>query len=659
MRRIRGSVAVFCWLVVVGLAPTAVQAQSKGLPAPSALLAFRPTQPGVDYDTPPDQKAVDACKVELVTVQNRSVGYALRDGQGKMLRRFVAGKGPRMDQWSYYQDGFEVYREVDLDGDQVPDEARWMNAGGMRVATLKKVKIVGWKQISAEEASKVFVQGLVQAMDGDTSLLETVMATPEELSGAGIPRELVGKVAAAAATRGEKLGTLVKSLTGWTRQTVWNRFDGTYPHVIPADPPGGPEKDLILYENAMIFPGMAAGQADGGAAAPRIAFLQIPDMIKLGETWKFIELPRAIDPEKPVVASVSGIRAMLFDRANNVQPRDEAVDAALKALADYDSKNANAMLAGGPRDRAQYYVGRIPYLRAVVRASKAAEDRLIYDKQVVDSLVAALRTGEYPQGRAPLEKLVAEGGKLGSYAAYSLIGADFAMKNDEAGANVLANQKAWMADLQDFLAKHPNADEAPDVLLQLASANEFNGDEDEAHKQYAKVVESYPSTDAAKKAGGSLRRLELVGKSLALKGTGLQNEVVDSTQYRGKAVLVVFWASWATPVKAELPELKKIADNYRDRGLEVIGVNLDNERAEIDAFLKANPLSWPQIFEGGGLEGRLAIDYGITSVPTMFLADSQGKVVNRNIRTAAEVDRQLEKLLGGKKDASAGVARRP
>ena len=128
-------------------------------------------------------------------MQNRSIGYALRDGQGKMLRRFVATRGGKMDQWSYFQDGFEVYREIDLDGDQALDEARWMNAGGMRVATVKKGKIVGWKQISAEEASKVFVQGLVQAMaSGDASLLETVMATPDELAAAGLPRDVVDKV---------------------------------------------------------------------------------------------------------------------------------------------------------------------------------------------------------------------------------------------------------------------------------------------------------------------------------------------------------------------------------------------------------------------------------------------------------------------------------
>jgi thiol-disulfide isomerase/thioredoxin len=168
-------------------------------------------------------------------------------------------------------------------------------------------------------------------------------------------------------------------------------------------------------------------------------------------------------------------------------------------------------------------------------------------------------------------------------------------------------------------------------------------------------VESYPGTNAARKAAGSLRRLDLEGKALAIKGTGLQGDTIDSTLYRGKTVLVLFWASWATPVKAELPGLIKAYEKYHGRGLEVIGVNLDNERADVDAFLKATPTDWPQVFEGGGMETRLGIEYGITSVPTMFLVDAQGKVINRNLRTSAEVERQLEKLLASEKPG-AGVA---
>ena len=224
-----------------------------------------------------------------------------------------------------------------------------------------------------------------------------------------------------------------------------------------------------------------------------------------------------------------------------------------------------------------------------MKTSKNPEEQLTYNKQVVDSLVAAFRTGLYPQGRKPLDQIVADGGKLGSYAAYTLIDAEFAMKNEEPGANILANQKKWMADLEKFIAKFPSADEVPAVLFHLATANEFNGDEDKARKQYGKLVKNYAATDAGKKAAGALRRLDLVGKSLVIKGTGLRNETVDSSQYRGKPVLVVFWATWATPAKDDLPRLKKLYDKYHGRGLEVIGVNLDNDRRELDAFLANNP----------------------------------------------------------------------
>ena len=111
-----------------------------------------------------------------------------------------------------------------------------------------------------------------------------------------------------------------KQLIGWNAQTVWNRFDGTFPHVIPADPAVGLEKDVMLYENAMVIPGTTAAQQN----AAKLAFLQVPDMIQLGATWKFIELPHPIDPEKPIVAAVSGMRSMLFDRGNSVEPHDEA-----------------------------------------------------------------------------------------------------------------------------------------------------------------------------------------------------------------------------------------------------------------------------------------------------------------------------------------------
>jgi thiol-disulfide isomerase/thioredoxin len=468
-----------------------------------------------------------------------------------------------------------------------------------------------------------------------------------------MPKDLVGKIAAAAEKRVEQLAALQKQLIGWNAQTIWNRFDGTFPHVIPADAAVGLAKDVTLYENAMVIPGTSAAQQN----AAKMAFLQVPDMIQLGSTWKFVELPNAIDPEKPIVAAASSMRSMLFDRAANLQPRDEAMELALKALADYDAKNAPLLQSGDKASSARYHVNRISLLRAIVEASKNEDEKLGYNKQVVDSLISALRTGHYPEGRKPLELTIKKEGRLASYAAYSLIDADFAIKNDEDGANFIANQKKWMAELEGFLDKFADSDEAAPVLFHLANANEFNADEAKAREQYGRLVKDYAATEAGKKAAGALRRLDLVGKSLVIAGTGLQNDTVDSSKYRGKPVLIVFWASWATPVKQDLPELVKLYEKHKKDGLQIIGVNLDNDRAELGAFLKEHEIAWPQIFEAGGMDSRLAIDYGIILLPSMFLIDSQGKVVNRNLRTSAEVGRQLEKLVAAK-PASVAVDRK-
>lgn len=650
----RGGTGVVGFLALVVVAASAT-GSAHGAYSPRDLLSYRPRLPGVEYDIPTDPAAIDACKVETVTnAEKRGVGYLLRDGQGKILRRFVIANGQdhtHLDQWSYFQDGFEVYREDDLDGDQRLDECRWMNAGGSRIAVVKANKIKTWKRISPEEASKVLVQALVAA---DDDLLATVMATPEELKDAGLPRDFVEKAQAALAGRPEKLADLRKSLVGWTKQTVWNRFDGTYPHLIPVDPAVGLAKDLTLYENAMIFPTSTGPQQ----AAAKMAFLQIPDLIELGPVWKFVSAPRAIDPDRPVVAAADGLRSVLYDRPDAGAGRDEAMDLALKTLADYDAQSAPLLQTGDKEKIAQYHHDRIRLLRAVVKVAKSPEDQLNYNKQVVDSLIAALRTGFYPKGKTLIEGIVADGGKLASYAAYRLIEVDFAMKSEEPGSNDLTNQKKWMAELEAFLAKHPTSDEAPDALLQLASAGEFNADDDKAREQYGRLVKDYAASEAAKKAAGALKRMDLVGKSLVVKGPGLSGETIDSAQARGKTLLVVFWATWASPVRADLPELTKVYEKYHARGLEVIGVNLDNDRADVDRFLKEHKIPWPQIFEGGGMESRLAVEFGIFSLWTMFLVDSDGKVVTTAPRTAAELDRQLEKTLTAK-SAAANRSGRP
>jgi thiol-disulfide isomerase/thioredoxin len=641
MRSLRTAVAAACvWALATGVA-CAQKAEE--------MLRFQPILNGVEYEIPTDPGVIAACKVETVfNAQKKAIGVALRDGQGKLLRRFVDADGNgKMDQWSYYQDGFEVYRESDLDGDLRPDECRWLNTGGTRVAAVSRGKITGWKRISAEEASKVFVQALVA---GDLSLLETVLATPDELKGLGVPKGEVDQVAASAAKRVEQVRALQKALVGWNAKTVWNRLDGQMPHLIPADPANGLTQDLILYENAVIF----AGPPNGQQAPAKMAFLQSGEMVKAGESWKFVDMPHAIDPDKPVLAAEGGIRSWVFRQQAGQSAGDPELEDALKKLAEYDNANARVQAEGGKAEVAKFHRYRIPLLNGVVKVCKTPEEKVNYEKQIVDSLAAAYQTGFYPKALELLDTIVSRGDRAASYAAFRKISAEFVVRNDDPGANMMASQKKWMDDLKGFLGTYGKSDEAAEALIQLGSAAEFNAEEDEARKYYEQDARDFPATEAGKKAAGALKRLDLVGKPLELKGPSLTGQEVDASQFRGKTLLVVFWASWADPVKRDLPELLKVYQKYHGKDFEVLGINLDNERSELDAFLKEHSLPWPQVFEPGGMDkNRFVNEYGIFALPTMVLVDAQGKVVNRSIRSAAELERQLDKLLAGKQ---AGVA---
>jgi thiol-disulfide isomerase/thioredoxin len=649
MRSLRFSLAAAC---VLGIAPIAVGAQNSKPPTPKVMLSLRPILKGVEYELVPDQ-AVESCKVETVYIGQRPAGYALRDAQGKMLRRFVdsRGKGP-MDQWSYYQDGFEVYRETDLDGDKSPDECRWLNTGGTRVAKVSRGKINGWKQISAEEASKVLVQAIVS---GDVDLLESVLVKAEELAELGVPKVETERVAQAATKRREQIKTLQQSVValGWNKTTVWNRLDGMMPHLIPADPGSGLKSDLTLYENAVIFAGPANATANPG----KMAFLQAPEMIKIGETWKFIALPKAIDPEKPVVTSDEGLRASLMrdQGPGGASPNDPPQFAKAKQdLAKFTTDNAQLLTTGKKEDLARYHVDIIPFLRECVKHASKESEKLAFEKQTIDSLAAAYQTGFYPKGAELLDNFKAKGPELEGYAAYSRLSADFARRNEENPGELLANQKKWMDDLKSFVTKYAECEKVPDALYNLAAGLEFLAEEDEARKYYTQLKDQFAESDMGKKAAGALRRLDLVGKTLELKGTGLDKGAIDLAQYKGKAVLIAFWASWAEPVKRDLPELLKVYNKNKSRGFEIIGVNLDSDRKELEAFLKENKLPWPEIHEEGGMDSPLAVEYGIISLPTMILVDPEGRVANRNIRMASEIEKQLDKVLTTKQGG--GVA---
>lgn len=128
----------------------------------------------------------------------------------------------------------------------------------------------------------------------------------------------------------------------------------------------------------------------------------------------------------------------------------------------------------------------------------------------------------------------------------------------------------------------------------------------------------------------------------------LNGKEVKLKEMRGKVVLIDFWATWCGPCIGEIPHLKKVYQKYHKKGFEIIGISLDKNREQLDAFLKRNEILWPQHFDGQGWKNQFAQKYRISGIPATFLLDKDGNVQYKNLR-GKQVENAVEELLNREK----------
>ena len=145
-----------------------------------------------------------------------------------------------------------------------------------------------------------------------------------------------------------------------------------------------------------------------------------------------------------------------------------------------------------------------------------------------------------------------------------------------------------------------------------------------------------------------------VGKTiLSFEGKDLDGKTIKFPgDYKGKVVLLDFWATWCGPCMAEMPNVVKAYDAYHAKGFDILGVTLDNKDAveKIRSVEKDKGMKWPQIYDGGGWKAKIAQQFAIHSIPQAFLVDGDtGEILAagdaiRGAELAKSIEAALAKL---------------
>lgn len=200
-------------------------------------------------------------------------------------------------------------------------------------------------------------------------------------------------------------------------------------------------------------------------------------------------------------------------------------------------------------------------------------------------------------------------------------------------------------EVDNFVAKYPNSPVSPFVVV---VTSEIEQDLSVIEKRYASL-----GKNAQGGFYGKIIRQQIDDK----KAGAIGSQAIDFTQndtegkpvslssFRGKYVLVDFWASWCRPCREENPNVVKAYNKFKDKNFTVLGVSLDNNKQPWLKAIKNDQLSWTQVSDLKGWNNEAAARYKIESIPQNILLDPSGKIIAKNLR-GPELQSRLCELLG-------------
>jgi thiol-disulfide isomerase/thioredoxin len=618
----------------LGLMSLSATVEAAG-PTVEYALGLRPSQKDVDYDRPEGDAAKNA------TIKTEKTGaasaFVVRGATGEILRVFADTNADRVvDRWSYYKDGIEVFRDIDSNHNAKVDQSRWLNSAGSRwgVDEDENGAIDAWKAISAEEVCRELVEA-IKARDAAT--FQRLLPTKADLEAAGFEgqrlAELLDRVAAAPA----EFARIAAAQKQFGPESKWSTMMTPQPAgTLPAGS-DGVARDVLAYDNVMAI-------VESGARNGQVF---VGSLVRCGDAWRPVAAPQVSGEQGDVAEAVGFFTPKVgAGQQSDAGPQSsERLKPLLSRLRDLETKLAAADADG----RKKLTEEQVAILGQVVEAADASE-RPFWVKQYAETLAAGVQDGSLADGTMKLEQLataVAADESLAGFVMFRLAQARYAANMQQPGVDVDKVQAAWLEELQAFVAKHPTSPDAAEAMLQMGIADEFSGKEREALDRYAAIVKAFPESVPARKARGAARRLESVGKPLSLSGVAVDGRQVSLESLRGTPVLVHYWATWCEPCKVDMAQIRELVAKYGPKKFAVVGIALDSDKPQLEKFLKSKPISWPQLHEAGGLDGRLAEELGVLTLPTMILLDAEGKVVDRSV-VITELEKKVDALLESK-----------
>ena len=213
------------------------------------------------------------------------------------------------------------------------------------------------------------------------------------------------------------------------------------------------------------------------------------------------------------------------------------------------------------------------------------------------------------------------------------------------GKNTEADLATEIAAMDALIARH-TADKTDEVaMIALMKARlylEVFEDTPKGIELLKKIKTDYPQSEIARNIDQAVDALEKQEASASQLAVGkpfppftekdLNGKPLALADFKGKIVLIDFWATWCGPCVEELPNVLAAYQKYHDKGFEIVGISLDQNRDALTGFIKERGMTWPQYFDGLGWKSKLGQQYGIQSIPNTFLLDKDGIIIAKNLR---------------------------